>query len=225
MTRRPTTRTSARNRATLPRVRASVASRLSPPIWPARPRAVPAQEAGQRRQQDQGQDHGQVLDDQPADGDAAGAGIQGASLLERAEQDHRAGDREGEAEDEAGAERPAPEEGDRDAEDRRHRDLAQGAGDGDLADRHQVLDREVQADAEHQQDDADLGQLARQLLVADEAGRERPDRDAGQQIADQRRQAQLDRQETAGERHDQAHDDGGDQLGFMGQSAHSHWMD
>ena len=112
-----------------------------------------------------------------------------------------------------------------DAEDRRHRDLPQGAGDGDLADRHQVLDREVQADAEHQQDDADLGQLAGQLLVADEARRERPDRDAGQQIADQRRQAQLDRQETAGERHDQAHDDGGDQLGLMGQSAHSHWMD
>lgn len=47
----------------------------------------------------------------------------------------------------------------------------------------------MQADAEHQQDDADLRQLDRELLVRDEAGREGTDHDAGQQIADDRRQA------------------------------------
>ena len=38
------------------------------------------------------------------------------------------------------------------------------------------FEREMQADAEHQQDDADLGQLVGELLVGDEARRERPDR-------------------------------------------------
>ena len=73
----------------------------------------------------------------------------------------------------------------------------------------------MQADAEHQQDDADLGQLAGQVLVADEARRERADGDAGQQVADQRRQAQLVRHEAADEGHDQPHGDGGDERGLV----------
>ena len=48
----------------------------------------------------------------------------------------------------------------------------------------------MQADAEHQQDDADLGELGRQRLIGDEARRERADHDAGEQIADQRRDPQ-----------------------------------
>ena len=41
---------------------------------PGQAARVPAQHAGQRRQEHEGQDHGQVLDDQPADGDPAVAG-------------------------------------------------------------------------------------------------------------------------------------------------------
>ena len=41
------------------------------------------------------------------------------------------------------------------------------------AHREQRPQREVQADAEHEQDDADLGQLARHLGVGLEAGNER----------------------------------------------------
>ena len=67
-------------------------------------------------------------------------------------------------------------------------DLDDGAGDGDRLDREEILEREVQADAEHQQDDADLGELAGEILVGDKARRERADDDAGEQIADQRRQ-------------------------------------
>ena len=56
----------------------------------------------------------------------------------------------------------------RHAEQRRHGDLGDRAGDRDGADRQQVLQREMQADAEHQQDDADFGEL-----VGDAAGRRR----------------------------------------------------
>ncbi len=43
----------------------------------------------------------------------------------------------------------------------------------------------MQADAEHQQDDADLGKLVRHALVADEARRERAHHHAGQEISDE----------------------------------------
>ena len=44
-------------------------------------------------------------------------------------------------------------------------DLRDGAGQRDVAHRHQVLDREVQADAEHQQDHADFRELVRETRV------------------------------------------------------------
>ncbi|MNZ75809.1 hypothetical protein D3C78_942960 [compost metagenome] len=47
-----------------------------------------AQRAGQRRQQHQGEDHRQVLDDQPADGDAPALGIDDPALFEGAQQHH-----------------------------------------------------------------------------------------------------------------------------------------
>ena len=82
--------------------------------------------------------------------------------------------------------------------------------------RHQVADREVQADAEHQQDHADLGELAGEVGVGDEARRERADRDAGQQVADQRRQAQASREKPEAEREDEADRDQCNELGVMG---------
>ncbi|MGY4449608.1 hypothetical protein ACVWZR_004268 [Bradyrhizobium sp. i1.3.1] len=45
----------------------------------------------------------------------------------------------------------------------------------------------MQADAEHQQDNAEFGKLGRKRLVGDEAWRERPDGNAGEQVADKRR--------------------------------------
>ena len=69
--------------------------------------------------------------------------------------------------------------------------LRQRAGNGDGADRQQVLEREMQANPEHQQDDADFGELIGNALIGDEARRERADGDAGEQIADQRRQPQA----------------------------------
>lgn len=45
----------------------------------------------------------------------------------------------------------------------------------------------MHADAEHEQNDADLGQLSRQVRVGDEAGREWTDGNAGDEIAHDRR--------------------------------------
>ena len=49
----------------------------------------------------------------------------------------------------------------------------------------------MQTDAEHQQHHADLGELARQLGVGDEARRGGTNDDAGDQVTDQRRQLQA----------------------------------
>jgi hypothetical protein len=71
----------------------------------------------------------------------------------------------------------------------------------------------VQADAEHQQDDADLGELAGERAVAHEARRVGADEDAREEIAHQRRQAQALRQHSADEGQHEAQGDDGDQLG------------
>ena len=82
-------------------------------------------------------------------------------------------------------------------------------------DRQQVLQREMQADAEHQQDDADLGQLGGQCRIGDEARRERADQ--RRRRADSRPAAEAqavgDRAEDKGE--PQTGDDGGDQRRVM----------
>ncbi|MNY25163.1 hypothetical protein D3C86_1589260 [compost metagenome] len=69
----------------------------------------------------------------------------------------------------------------------------------------------MQPDPEHQQDDADLGQLGRQFRVRDEAARVGADDDARHQIADQRRQLQPIGQHAEHEGEDEASDQGDDQ--------------
>ena len=49
----------------------------------------------------------------------------------------------------------------------------------------------MQADTEHQQHHADIGQLEGQMLVNHHAGAERPHHDTRQQISHQRRQFQA----------------------------------
>jgi hypothetical protein len=178
-------------------------------------RRAAAQKTRNRRQQHQRQDHDDVLDDQPTDGDAPALRLDQPALLQRAQQHHGAGDREGEAEHQTGGDRPAHRPGESHAEQRRGRDLRHRAGDGDGAHREEVLQREVQPDAEHQQDHADLGELVGKSLVGDIAGREGPDRDARQQISDQRRNPQPLRARRQDEGQDQADHDGRDQRCVM----------
>ena len=109
--------------------------------------------------------------------------------------------------------RPVPAERAREqrAQDGRDRTLRDGAGNGDPPHRQQFLDVELQADAEHQQDDADLRQLLGQGRVGDEAGRVRADQRAGEQVADDGRKPEALRDvaqdqrgaEASGQRQDQ----------------------
>ena len=161
--------------------------------------------------QHQGQHHREVLDDQPADGDAAVLGLQQAALLQGAQQHHGARHRQRQAEDETGHEVPAQQRGKAHAHGGRDRDLHHRAGHGDGLHRQQVLEREMQADAEHQQDHADFRQLGGERLVGDEARRERPHRDTRQQIADQGRNPQAMRKRAEHESQHEAGDDGGDE--------------
>jgi hypothetical protein len=75
-------------------------------------------------------------------------------------------------------------------EHRGDRDLDDGPGEGDPPHGEEVGDREVDADPEHQQDDADLGKLLREAGVGDESWRVGADDDSRQQVADQRRETE-----------------------------------
>ena len=193
----------------------SAGSAKRPPKRGRRPAFLAAEHAGQRRQQHQRQHHGEILDDQPADGDAAALGLDQPALLQRAQQHDGRGDRKREAEDEAGPDRPAEPPGQARAEHRREGDLHDRARHGDGAHRQQILEREMQADAEHQEDDADLGEFERQRLVGDEARRVRPDENAGDQIADERRHAEAVGESAEDEGQPEAGDDRGDKRRVM----------
>jgi hypothetical protein len=73
----------------------------------------------------------------------------------------------------------------------------------------------VDADAEHQEDDADLGELGGELGIRHVARREWPDDHATHQIADDRWHPKPHRENAAEERRDQAQGNRGDEFGFM----------
>ena len=164
MTRRPTTSMMATKATTLPTVIASGSARVTQSVPPSA-----LEQAGERRQQDQHQDRRDVLDDQPADRDAAALGLDQAALLHRPQQHDGAGDREREPEHQTAAERPAQRMSQRHPEQGRDRDLSDGSRDRDRAHRQQVAEREMQADAEHQQDHPDLGELIGDVLIRDDS--------------------------------------------------------
>ena len=83
------------------------------------------------------------------------------------------------------------------------------------AHRQQLLDVELQADAEHQQDDADLGELFGHRRIDGQARRVRAEQRAGEQVADDRRQAQPLRDVAKDERAGKAAREGEDQVVFV----------
>ena len=72
----------------------------------------------------------------------------------------------------------------------------QGAGQGHPPHGEQLLEVELQADAEHQQDDADLGELVRQVLIGDEAGRLGPDDESGDEVSHDGGEAEAERHDS-----------------------------
>ena len=71
---------------------------------------------------------------------------------------------------------------------------------------------ELQPDAEHQQDDADFGQLLRHMAVGDKAWRIGPDEQPGDEIADDRGEADAMRGEAEDQRRAEASGQRQDQI-------------
>ena len=134
----------------------------------------------------------------------AGRRVQIPVVREHAGEDDRARDRNGEAEDDAGGPTPTEPVHHGGAEGGGHDALHDGSGDGDVFDGEQLFEVKLQADAEHQQDDADLGELLGHGDVGDEAGGVRADDDAGEQVADDGGEPDALREVTEGEGRDKA---------------------
>ena len=98
-------------------------------------------------------------------------------------------------------------------------DLPDRAGKGDAPHGKQVADGKMDADAEHEQDDADLGELLRESGIDDDTWREGSDDDAREQVADEGRHAQAHGDEAEQEREAQAGGDRRDQGGLLGHAA------
>src|SRR6476469_11031097 len=131
------------------------------------------------RQQHQHQNHREVLDNEPADGDPAVDGFQNVSVFEGSQEHDCAGDRQGEAEGNAGDNIPSPVVSNRTTESSGNGDLDDGAWQSDMANSEKLFERKVQSDTEHQQHDADFGKLMRQIKIGNETRRCRTDDNSG----------------------------------------------
>jgi hypothetical protein len=166
------------------------------------------EDAGECRDDHQCQDHREVFDDQPADSDAAAVAVEDVAILQSLEQYDRGGHRERKPKQQASGNRPTHEDAEPEAERRGATDLHERAGDGDSADREQVLEREMQADAEHQEDNADFAQLLRQRLIGNETRRVGTDEDAGDQVANDRGEPEAVGEKTQKERQHERRNNG-----------------
>ena len=121
------------------------------------------------------------------------------------------------AEDERLPRRPTERQSEPEAEKRSRRSVwPSPPGIAIAADLHEVVVRELDADAEHQQDHADLGELECDFGVRGEAWRERPDHDSGEQIPDDRRETETSRDERPDQGRGQSDRDRRDEGGLVG---------
>jgi hypothetical protein len=82
----------------------------------------------------------------------------------------------------------------------------------------------MQTDAEHEEDHAQLGQLADRLHIADKPRRERSNGDPGHQITDNRRQTDATGDQSTEEGRDQGCDDISQQWNLMHNVSPSHFI-
>ena len=149
----------------------------------------------------------------------AGAGVQGVVVGKHAGQHHGAGHGNGHAEHGPGQERKTEQGQYAHAGHGGQADLGHSPGHGDIAHGQQILEMEVQAHAEHQQDHADLRALGRRGRVGHKARRMRAHQHARQQIAHQGRKMQLLGDETQHQGGGKATGQSQDQSDFM-RAAH-----
>ena len=141
-----------------------------------------------RVHQDQERQRRQILEQQNADREAAVLAAELAVVRQLLERDRGRRHRDHAADHERGL--PAEAERDRGggADQRRETDLqAAGAEDG-RAGGDQLRQRELEPDHEHQEHDAELGEKLRALARRENPEAMRADREAGREVADDRRQ-------------------------------------
>ena len=144
-----------------------------------------------RRQQHENDDRGDVFHNEPTDRDLSVNRIEVSLQLKRLEKHHGRSARQTQAEDERGARIPMPDKVcEEKTEHGCNRHLKHGAGDGDVPHLQEILNREMQSDAEHQQNHAQLRELAGQLHVGRGARRIGAADHARKQIAHERRKPQ-----------------------------------
>src|SRR5687767_3038756 len=129
----------------------------------------------QCRKHDECYDGEEILDDQPTDRDSSIRRAKNSTSLQRLQQDDGARDGQAEAEYDTRAPRPSPQMRNHRAKNRRNRNLDDGSRHGDPADGQEVGDREMQSNAEHQQDHTELRELRRKSGIRDVPRSERPD--------------------------------------------------
>src|SRR5690606_9712762 len=166
------------------RVLATIADRGRHAHRRIRDRRISPEQARQRWEQHEDEDGDEILDDQPADRDAAIGRVDYATVLERPQQDYGTGNGEGESGDDARAPRPSPQVREERAEQSGYCNRNERSWHRKHANREEGGKGEVQADPEHQQYDADLSRLRRQPRVRREPRSERSRRNPGQQIAE-----------------------------------------
>ena len=147
--------------------------------------------AEQRRKKHQRHDREQVFDDQPPDRDVARLRVQIVVVRKDAHENDGAGDGQRHSENQACRPVPAKRAREEHAQHSRHRTLDNGARNGDAPHGQQFFDVELEPDAEHEQNDADFGELFCQRRVGDEAGCVRPHQRARQQVTDNRRKPEA----------------------------------
>jgi hypothetical protein len=153
---------------------------------------------GERRNEDQQRHHGKVLEQQHADRVPAVRRLRLEALHEQADHDRRGGHREGPRQHDRRLPRGPESKRDRREHGHGEHDLRAAQPEHHATHLDQPRQAELEPEGEHEEDDAELRQLARRRAVGDPAERVRTDRDADDQVAEQRRQVQ-----TAENHHDE----------------------
>ena len=173
--------------------------------------STPAEDRREWRKEDEHDDDREVLDHHPAHRDLPVRGFEEPDIGEGSDEHHRARDRDREAEDDPLGVRPAPQRDDECGHRGRDHDLPHRARYRDPADGPKIGKREMDADAEHQEDHPDLGELVRDRRIRGEARREGADGNPSGEVAHQRRKPQPCGDEAAKERRAQRDRDREDQ--------------
>src|SRR5262249_40904356 len=142
-----------------------------------------------QRGQDDGQDDdGEVLDQGNSDHDPPERRVERLLVQQQTGQHHRARDRDDRAQRNSLSERPAKGAPDSQGQRDRQHDAERAADEGDPFHAQQVVQRELDADGEHQKHDGDFGELLERVYVGHgRSRRERPDDDAADHVAEDER--------------------------------------